>query len=313
MPNRSNDCSGLRCLYFRGSHNRSAEPRRLTVRFKIIVTGWNCPQYVRRSLGSVAGQTDTGYDVCVVDDASDRRSCAGSQTEPGGQAEVMAEICTRHGWQFVANPVRRGALSNQYHAVQLLEPEPADVVVFLDADDRLAHPNVLRRLRSYYTRYRPLLTFGSYRCDPHDDAVTPAMNFPERVVATSDYRRFSARNDANPIWFNHLRTVTYELFGRLTPADFTFADGTWFMACCDTAVMVPCLEMAAGRHLMIPEILYIYTRDNTLSDCRINATAVAAAHRRIFRELMPKAPVGPVVRPFILPTGGTPHGPEAGH
>ena len=28
--------------------------------------------------------------------------------------------------------------------------------------------------------------------DPHDDEVTPAMTFPDQVVATNDYRRFSA-------------------------------------------------------------------------------------------------------------------------
>lgn len=273
----------------------------MTVRFKIVITGWNCPQYVRRCLDSVAAQTDTGYDVCVIDDASDPISTGGPPPGPRTQAEIMAAICVRQRWQFVANPVRRGALFNQFHAVQLLRPDPADVVVFLDADDKLAHADVLRRLRSYYTRYRPLLTFGSYRCDPRDDAVTPAMNFPDQVVATNDYRRFSARDDPDAIWFNHLRTVTFELLGQLTPADFTFADGTWFMACCDTAVMVPCLEMAAGRHLMIPETLYVYTRDNPLSDCRINEAAVAAAHQRIFHELPPKTPIGPIVRPVILP------------
>ncbi len=149
-------------------------------------------------------------------------------------------------------------------------------------------------------QYRPLLTFGSYECDPRDDAVTPAMNFPDRVVAANAYRQFSARDDPDAIWVNHLRTVTYELLGRLLPDDFTFADGTWFMACCDTAIMIPCLEMAAGRHLMIPEVLYIYTRNNPLSDCRISEDAVSAAHRRIFHELRPKAPIGPIVRPVIL-------------
>lgn len=263
------------------------------MRFKIVVTGWNCPQYVRRCLASIAAQTDDQYDVCVVDDASEENS--------GSQTEIMAAVCARQGWRFVANSVRQGALFNQYHAVDLLRPDPSDVIIFVDADDRLAHQDVLRRLRSHYAHYRPRLTYGSYRCEPGDDAVTPSMNFPGQVVATNGYRRFSARDDPDPIWFNHLRTVTFELFGQLTPADFTFPDGTWFMACCDTAVMVPCLEMAAGRHLMIPEILYIYTRDNPLSDCRMNEAAVAAAHQRIFHELLPKTPIGPILHPIILP------------
>jgi hypothetical protein len=54
------------------------------------------------------------------------------------------------------------------------------------------------------------------------------------------------------------------------------------MACCDTAIMLPCLELADGRHLMILEVLYFYTRDNPLIDCRNNQTAIDAAHESAF-------------------------------
>ena len=74
------------------------------------------------------------------------------------------------------------------------------------------------------------------------------------------------------------------------------------MACCDTAVMIPCLEMAGGRHLMIPEVLYAYTRRNPLSDCRVNGPEIDKAHHRIFHEIAPRAPLSPIVQPTVLLT-----------
>lgn len=261
------------------------------MRFKLLVTGWNCAALVPRCLQSIVHQTDLAYDVCLIDDASD---------DPR-QAAIMQAAARRYGWRHIVNSRRRGALYNQYQAVLRLQPEPDDVLVFLDADDRLAHEGVLQRLRHYYERYGPLLTYGSYHCDPPDTAVTPARNFPAAVVEANAYRRFSARDDPDAIWFNHLRTVRYSLFRELEPSDFTFVDGSWFTACCDTAVMVPCLELAGGRHLMIPELLYTYTRNNPLSDCRVGLEAIAASHQRIFHELPAKSPLLPLTQPTILP------------
>src|SRR5260370_21722656 len=100
------------------------------MRFKIVVTGWNCPQYVRRCLDSVTAQTDTGYDVCMVDDASDHTSGGRSPEAPGEQAEIVAAVCARRGWRFAANQVRRGALFNQFRAIHLLRPDRPDVIFF---------------------------------------------------------------------------------------------------------------------------------------------------------------------------------------
>ncbi|MFI5796303.1 glycosyltransferase family A protein [Streptomyces sp. NPDC051677] len=259
------------------------------MRFKILMPGWNCYPYLERSLRSVAAQTDPAFDVCVVDDASD---------DPR-QAKFITDFCADQGWMSVVNEERRGALYNLYHAARLLEPEPEDVIVFVDADDRLIHPRVLERLRWYYDTYRPLLTHGSYICDPRDDLVTPALNFPDEVVATNAYRAFTGRDDPDATWFNHLRSMRYELFAQLTPEDFTFDNGEWFMACYDTAIMVPAFELAGGRHLMIPEVFYLYTRDNPLSDCRASTAEVDTAHQVIFSR-PPKQPLGPIVRPTVL-------------
>jgi glycosyltransferase involved in cell wall biosynthesis len=216
------------------------------------------------------------------------------------QPELIQRFCEARGWAYIFNEERRGALYNLYQAAHVLEPELEDVIVFVDADDRLIKRDSLSRLRWYYEEYGPLLTYGSYVCDPPDDFVTPAMNFPDDIVRENAYRRWTARDDPDATWFNHLRTMRFHLFDRLRPErDFQFPDGRWFMACYDTATMVPALELAGGRHLMIPEVLYLYTRDNPLSDCRASLHEIEEAHRQIFGR-PPLEPLGPVVTPIDL-------------
>jgi glycosyltransferase involved in cell wall biosynthesis len=259
------------------------------MRFKVVMAGRDCFRFVSRSLESVAAQDDPAFDVCVIDDAS---------TDPR-QPEFMQEFCRRESWHFISNDTHRGALFNHVAAVTAMSPEPDDVIVSVDADDRLNGPNALSIVRAYYERYQPLLTYGSYRPDPDDWRVTPALDFPQNVILDNSYRAFSARDDGgkDPIWFNHLRTVKQDVFQLLEPAiDFTHPDGSWFLTCYDLAITIPALELAGGRHLKLPDVLYLYTRDNPRSDCYIHERLISRDKAQIF-SLAPKQPLDDIVMP----------------
>ncbi|MDG4793680.1 glycosyltransferase family 2 protein [Micromonospora sp. WMMD1082] len=252
------------------------------------MAGRDCFRFVPRSLESVAAQLDSAVDVCVIDDASlDER-----------QPEFMQRFCRNHAWTFIRNEDHRGSLYNHVAAVDALSPEPEDVIVSVDADDRLSGPDALGKVRAYYDHFQPLLTYGSYVPDPDDWRVMPAKHLPDEVIVTNAYRAFCARDtDEDPIWFNHLRTLKHSLFARLDPAiDFMHSDGSWFKTCYDLAITIPALEMASGRHLMLPEVLYIYTRDNPSSDCYIHTDAIERDKARIF-SLQPKEPLFEIVVP----------------
>jgi glycosyltransferase involved in cell wall biosynthesis len=258
------------------------------MRFKVVMAGRDCFRFVQRSMESVAAQIDEGVDVCVVDDAS----------EDLRQPELMERLCSGSGWQFIRNEEHRGALYNHVAAIRRLAPDPEDVIVSVDADDRLNGSDALARVRGYYELYGPLLTYGSYRSDPEDWRVQPARHLPDEVVLANSYRAFSAReDDPDPVWFNHLRTLKHHLFERLDPdVDFVRADGSWLKTCYDLAITIPALELAAGRHLMLPDVLYLYTRDNPRSDCYIHQHIIEGDKRRIF-GLPPKQPLYDIVVP----------------
>jgi glycosyltransferase involved in cell wall biosynthesis len=275
------------------SDGQSDKDERTLVRFKLVMAGRDCYQFVSRSCESVVNQTDEMFDVCVVDDAStDLR-----------QPDSLQAFCRDTGWQFIRNETHRGSLFNHVAAVNAMSPEPEDVIVSVDADDRLSDPQALARLRSYYEVYHPLLTYGSYRCEPEDPDVMPARHLPDDVILANAYRAFSARTDLpDPIWFNHLRTVKLSLFAKLDPrVDFRHEDGSWFNTCYDLAITIPSLEMAAGRYLMVPDILYIYTRNNPLSDCYVNTHLIERDKARIF-SLSPKEPLAEIrIPPRVEP------------
>jgi glycosyltransferase involved in cell wall biosynthesis len=258
------------------------------LRFKVVMAGRDCFQFLARSLASVAAQADQALDVCVVDDAStDLR-----------QPDFMKAFCRDHRWLFMRNETHQGSLYNHVAAVNVMSPEPEDVIVSVDADDRLSNSRALSTVRSYYERYQPMLTYGSYVPDPDDWRVMPARHLPDEVILANAYRAFCAReDDDDPIWFNHLRTIRYDLFARLDPkADFMHADGSWFKTCYDLAITIPALEMASGRHLMLPDVLYLYTRNNPLSDCYVNTEIIERDKARIL-SLPPKTPLFDIVVP----------------
>lgn len=231
------------------------------MKFKVVMSGRNCFDFLPRSLASVAAQSGD-FDVCVVDDGStDQR-----------QPEFVQQFCEERGWDYLLKPIRTGPMHSQVQAIQRLNPQDDDVIVWVDADDRLAPVNVFDTLSKYYAE-GALMTYGSYRSSPHSSTCIQGEPYPDECVEANDYR--NAR-----IWgfrFNHLRTVSWQIFQHLTDADFMM-NGQYMTAVCDAAVMVPSLELCGGRYAFIPDQLYIYSSDNMESEWRKTPKLVNQYH-----------------------------------
>lgn len=237
--------------------------------FKVVVTGRDCLEAHRACLQSLTRSLsdDHQISVCVVDDAS----------ESAQQRELSWSTCDMTGWTFIQNEQRLGAMRSQVNAIRALDPNPDDVIVWVDGDDRLnADCQVFDVLERHYAS-GSLVTYGSYTTDPPDPKCSPARRYSPECVSRNGYRdigRYGLR-------FNHLRTVSARLFLELDDSDFQHADGSWFMAGCDAAVMLPCLEMAGGSYTRLLQPLYIYTSNNPQSDWRVNARELRRVHDRI--------------------------------
>lgn len=222
-------------------------------KYKLIVAGYNCYDMVENCVKSIADQTYTNYDVCLVDDAStDLR-----------QRELVKSLAEKHGWLHLQREENAGALRSQHEGITLLSPEDGDVIVWVDMDDALASPQSLEVLDSHYNDKVPM-TYGSYQSVPYSETCQTPARYPAECERSNDYRNLLKWG----VRYNHLRTVRWELYKRLDPeVDFKIK-GKWMHLASDTAVMIPCLEMSGGRYKFISDVLYSYTSDNPISEWR---------------------------------------------
>jgi hypothetical protein len=99
----------------------------MTWRFKIISAGWNCAQFIDRTLQSIDVQDELDYDLYIVDDAT------GEQDRD--QAAIIERWCsTRPNWHYQINTEHLFIVRNQVEAIERANPDPEDVIIFLDLD-----------------------------------------------------------------------------------------------------------------------------------------------------------------------------------
>lgn len=263
------------------------------MRFKIVSTGWNCAQFIERTLRSVESQSVDNWDIWIIYDPSD---------DDG--ADVIRRWCDgrRHSfedsrWNYTINNVRQFAVRNQYEAVQNLQPEDDDVVVWLDLDgDQLAHEDVLKRLGEYYAEPDgPLVTYGSYRAVPDNGTSPPAVPFPHNVVQNNAYRD---QMRLGTCCFNHLRTMKGRVVNAIPRDQFFFSGGPnageWYTTAGDYIFMACALELAGGRYKMIPDVLLLYNHANPYADYLMNSVASFATTN----DFLNRPPLTPLPEPF---------------
>lgn len=239
--------------------------------FKIIVASYNSHNEVQGCLESIRTQVFEDYEVTVVDD------CSPDIRQPEFINGWTGAMDGR--WRSILHTENRGALYSQVEAINSMNCDDTDVIVFLDGDDKFSDAATLNIVDDYYHGPgSPLMTYGSYRSVPYAPTCPPVQHYPRECVANNDYRNAGKWG----LRFNHLRTMKYEVFKHLTTEDFLDADGSWYHVAGDTAVMIPCLELAGPRHTMIPEILVDYTSNSDQADWRLYAPEIDRIHKRIF-------------------------------
>ena len=225
--------------------------------FKIISCGWQCDKVLGGTIQSVLEQRRDDWEMQIMYDLSDDDGAA-SIAHYGSQDSRIHYVC---------NENQNYAAHNQYAAVQLLDPDDDDILIWLDLDgDRLAHPYVLDRVAEAYADGRTLLTYGSYQAlvSKEPPRILP---IPEEVVVQNTYREDALYNG---IRVNHLRTMKGRVAKSIPEDAFKWPDGNWYISGQDYIWMISGLERVAGRYKIIPDILMIYNDDNPFADNKMH-------------------------------------------
>lgn len=222
--------------------------------FVIVIPSYNNEKYIKKNLSSVFFQNYENYRVIYIDDFS--TDCTLEKAR-----EFLKAHDPNHKALLISNPANYGSLNNIYNAVHTCEDH--EIIVILDGDDFFAHENVLKTLNKTYANPDIWLTYGNYLDYPsykQDPKICKPL--PSYVVKTASFREHE--------WVtSHPRTFYASLFKEIKIEDLYYK-GHFFPMGGDLAIFFPMLEMARAHAHFIDEILYLYNRENPLSDHKVN-------------------------------------------
>jgi glycosyltransferase involved in cell wall biosynthesis len=221
----------------------------------VIIASYNNRRWYERNLSTVVAQDYHDFRVIYVDDCSS-----------DGTGELVEQFIADHDSgnliHFIRNPIRLGALQNQYKAIHMCDDD--EIVILLDGDDWFAHNGVLKKISEVYANSACWMTYGQYRSWPDkDNVIGYSKAISSEIIATNNFR--------DQEWCSsHLRSFYAWLFKLIKIEDLMSPCGTFYNMASDQAIMFPMLEMSGYRAKFISEVLYIYNEANPINDCKVD-------------------------------------------
>lgn len=229
------------------SHVKTYKP------FVVVICSYNNSEYAEENLMSALAQVYPNYRIIFIDDASTDNTF-----------EIVSNLVHKHSAQdrvtLIKNNANQGAMANTYRAVHLCRNE--EIVVMLDGDDRLLHPNVLQELNHYYNNSAIWLTYGQ--------CVEKKSGKLGLSMPISNFILKSGRIKKKAWMTSHLRTFYAGLFKRIKLKDLTY-QGRFLPMAPDVAAMLPMIEMAREHACYISEPLYEYNLENPINEHKKSA------------------------------------------
>ncbi len=233
--------------------------------FVVIVLSYNNAPWIEKNLLSILKQDYDNYRIVYIDDASTDGS--DKQIE-----RFLACYDSKKRVTLLRNEENKGAMHNLYHAVHSCEN--GEIIVTVDGDDFLAHPHVLHYLNAYYANPDVWITYGNYVNYPFCTVPNKEGSYDKKRVCLEggtmplDLDIADQKGIRSHVFVtSHLRTFYAGLFKRIKLQDFLYK-GEFLPMTSDVAYMLPMVELAGGHDYFIRDILYLYNKENPISDYR---------------------------------------------
>tara|TARA_Y100000034_G_C6803533_1_gene360609 strand:+ start:146 stop:907 length:762 start_codon:yes stop_codon:yes gene_type:complete len=221
--------------------------------FKVFVPFYNVENWIKKTIRSIKRQDYDHYECILVDDMSTDNSAQIAEQEISGDDR----------FKLIKNTEKKYVLKNLADTITRFNPNDEDVIVVVDGDDWLSRKDALTLLKNIYEQEECWLTYGSYLEYPAMQRGKFAKKIPDEIIERNEIRRY-------PWVTGHLQTFKYGVWKNLDQErSLTEPDNPdkeqHFMYGWDLAWMIPLVELAGKRSHYIPEILYIYNRENPLN------------------------------------------------
>ena len=221
--------------------------------FKVVITTYNPGIYfLQKCLESVSKQTYKNFDVCIIDDASDK--------EYFDIQILLKEYNDKYGWKFKQRETNIGPCGTRIEAIDILNPKDDDIIILIDGDDELFDNYVFEKLNNIYNIHDILITFGNYVRKTTTGAMNKYKSLNCKKIKLGHKIKNKSFRDTDFL-YTHLKTFKYKLYKNINHKDL-MKNGEYIRSATDAAFMLPMLEMAGSKIKCIDDVLYKYTADH---------------------------------------------------
>ncbi len=233
--------------------------------FKIITPFYNPGDFLENCVASLISQKYDNFRIIFVDDCSTDGSF---DKLPIGHPKA----------HVIKNGSRKTALENIHNAIMDF-CKPDDIVILVDGDDWLNSNKTLSYINEFYEKHDCWVMYG--QASWTDGRVGLAHEVTKEVF---DNMR------SNPFFVSHIRTFRAGLYQKIAEQDLNFScmkdkDGEFYKMTYDVAIMFPIMEMAGYEKVKYNDkVLYIYNRNNPISDDRVNQALQTGIHVEINKK-----------------------------
>lgn len=220
--------------------------------FVVVIPSYNNKNWYQTNLDSVFNQKYQNYRVIYVADAP-----------TDGTADLVEEYVKsknqQHRFTLIRTKEYNGPLACTCQAAFLCDKN--EIIVDLDGNDWLAHPDVLSYLNKVYSDPSVWMTYGQFTYWPD---LTPgfAKEIPLEILQENNFR--SLRGVVTD-----LKTFYAGLFQAIEKQDFFWA-GNFIPKAGNLAYVIPILEMSQYHTKLITDVLYFYNKTSPVNENKLS-------------------------------------------
>lgn len=218
-------------------------------KFVIIVPSYNNARFFQKNIESIVKQNYQNYRVIYINDQS-----------TDGTSQLVAQLIKSLGvedkFYIVNNTIRKLALQNIYESFALCQDD--EIILVVDGDDALAHPNVLTRLNQIFSNSDIWFIWSQY-INSHNGSMGCSAGVGPEVYRDNSFRDQSWR-------FSHLHVFRSWVTKYLKPENLQESAGKFFSSGWDVPLYSSLLELCNIHAKFIPEVFYLYNTQNNISD-----------------------------------------------
>ena len=223
----------------------------------IIISTRNAVNYVDKCLDSALNQNYSNFEVIFIDACSDD----GTYEKAKDYEKLYKNL------KVFQNEKRKYQGENILIGTKMSKPK--SIIITLDGDDWFPNLEVLTKINSVYNENKCWMTYGTYVEYPFRDVSFHYHEYPIEIRESKTFRSYK--------WLaSHLRTFRRELFLKINIEDLKDPlTNDFFSMAPDLSFQFPMLEMCGTeKSFYISDILYVYNRENPLSESKIDQNEI---------------------------------------